>query len=467
MEKRVIRTCTTLLVGKKAAIDGSNMIARCEDGGIPNPKQFVVVPPEKQPIHYTAKNSKVAITLPANPLRYTAMPDAKAENGIWGEAGINSENIAMSASETITTNSRVLGADPFVADGIGEEDLVTIVLPYIHSAKEGVLRLGSLLEQFGTYESNGIAFCDAEEIWYLETLGGHHWAAVRIPDDAYVIAPNRLNIDQFDFDSPDTLFTADLPAFIEKNQLNPDFAGLNLRHTFGSSKIKDTHYNTPRAWYVQRYFNPELVQSPLEFDTPFIMRANRKIAIEDVKFALSSHYQNTEFDPYGAGSPADKTRFRPIGINTNQELHILQIRADVTPAIAGIHWAAVGPNTFNAIVPFYANALDMPKCYRDSSMTYDPQNMYWLSCTLALLGDANYGLYSDLVDQFEQTTVASCRNLLQKVDQLAQTVDDVPNYLTQVNAQLAEISLANATQLLGDMVKTGSNHMKLRFSLND
>ena len=34
--------------------------------------------------------------------------------------------------------------------GIGEEDFLTIVLPYVKTAREGVQRLGALLEEFGT-----------------------------------------------------------------------------------------------------------------------------------------------------------------------------------------------------------------------------------------------------------------------------------------------------------------------------
>ena len=67
-----------------------------------------------------------------------------------------------------------------------------LVLPYINSAREGVKRLGSLLEQYGTYEKNGIAFQDADEIWWLETIGGHHWIARKVPDDSYVVMPNQL-----------------------------------------------------------------------------------------------------------------------------------------------------------------------------------------------------------------------------------------------------------------------------------
>ena len=195
MAKRYVGSCTTVLVGKKASIDGSTIIARNEDGESPlHPQKFVYVKPEDQPRHYQSVLSKFAIDLPADPLGYTATPEAEDGHGIWAAAGINSENIAMTSTETITTNSRVLGVDPLVAAGIGEEDMPTIVLPYIHSARDGVQRLGSLLEQYGTYESNGIAFADKDEVWYFESIGGHHWAAIRIPDDAYVVAPNRFNI---------------------------------------------------------------------------------------------------------------------------------------------------------------------------------------------------------------------------------------------------------------------------------
>ena len=82
-------------------------------------------------------------------MRYTAMPNAVKGKGIWAASGVNEAQVGMTATETITSNPRVLGADPLVtyqpksddqeeiAGGIGEEDIVYIVLPYIHSAREG------------------------------------------------------------------------------------------------------------------------------------------------------------------------------------------------------------------------------------------------------------------------------------------------------------------------------------------
>ncbi|WP_373702116.1 C69 family dipeptidase, partial [Weissella soli] len=158
--KKFYSSCTTILVGKAASYDGSTIVARTEDSanGQFAPKRFVVVTPEEQPKVYTSVISGVTITLPENPMRYTSVPNAILDDGLWAEAGINDANVAVSATETITTNERVLGADPMVPGGIGEEDITTIVLPYIHSAREGVELLGQYLEKYGTYEHNGIAF---------------------------------------------------------------------------------------------------------------------------------------------------------------------------------------------------------------------------------------------------------------------------------------------------------------------
>jgi dipeptidase len=146
MKKRVKGSCTTILVGKNASIDGSTIISRNDDGHEAlDPQRFVVVQPEAQPKSYQSVISGVKIDLPENPMGYTSMPNAILTNGIWPAAGINRENVSMSATETITINSRILGVDPYEEGGIGEEDMVTLVLPYIKSAREGVERLGALL----------------------------------------------------------------------------------------------------------------------------------------------------------------------------------------------------------------------------------------------------------------------------------------------------------------------------------
>ena len=45
--------------------------------------------------------SHVEIDLPTNPMRYTCMPNAVDNEGIWGACGVNELNISMSATETL------------------------------------------------------------------------------------------------------------------------------------------------------------------------------------------------------------------------------------------------------------------------------------------------------------------------------------------------------------------------------
>ena len=108
--------CTTILVGKNASYDGSMLVARNEDSsnGVFEPKRMRVVHPDEQPRVYTSVLSHLTVGLPDNPMRYTSVPDVVPGHGIWAEAGFNELNVGMSATETLTTNERVRGADPLV-----------------------------------------------------------------------------------------------------------------------------------------------------------------------------------------------------------------------------------------------------------------------------------------------------------------------------------------------------------------
>ncbi|WP_258088345.1 C69 family dipeptidase [Weissella fangxianensis] len=461
------KTCTTILVGKHATIDGSTMIARNEDGGDePNPQKFVVYPANDAGMVYESGANHVKIPLPEKSFRYTATPDADDSFGVWAGAGINSQNVAMTATETSTTNTRVLAADPLVDGGIGEADITTLVLPYIKSAREGVTRLGQLLTTYGTYESNGIAFSDREEVWYFESIGGHHWAAIRIPDDAFVVAPNRFNIDYFDFDSEDTMSSADLEPFITDHHLNPDIdmTTPNLRHIFGSASDKDRVYNNPRAWYVHRLFAKGTAnEQPEDQDLPFIVYPKKKLSVDDVKFALSSHYQGTAFDPYEHEQAPLK--YRPIGINRNQESHILQIRPNMPANIAGVHWLGYGPNTFNAFVPFYVSVTTTPASFEKTTPTFDVSTSYWLTRVIAVIADKDFATYQDMQARFEQQIVADNVNLQQQTDQAIQAGQTVD--LEAVNQKMADNYMLAANTLLGKMTKLGTKKMQLRFSVDD
>ncbi len=440
-------------------------------------------------------------------MRYTDCPNVTKTSGVWPACGINEANVAMTATETITSNSRAIGADPYVEyspkkgrntkeipGGIGEEDLVTLVLPYIHSAREGVLRTGALLEQYGTYEANGMAFADAyeangmafadaEEIWWLETIGGHHWIARRVPDDRVVIMPNQFGLDNFDFadaygEGREHLCSADLQEFVKKHRLaldltdtfNPRLDGegrehlcsadlqefvkkhrlaldltdtFNPRLAFGSHSDSDHIYNTPRAWFMARYFlprtyrwegdqadfTPESDDIPWSFvperkvtviyntprawfmaryflprtyrwegdqadftpesdDIPWSFVPERKVTVEDVRYLLGSYYQGTPYNPYGRDA-AQKGKYRTIGVPNSDVCGIMQIRGDLPQAIQGVQWLSMGGSGFTACFPVYANVSRFPKYISGTTETVSTDSMYWHSRLIAALTDAH------------------------------------------------------------------------------
>ena len=480
--------CTTILVGKNASFDGSTMVARTEDApsGVFRAKKFVNVAPEEQPRKYKSVISKVEINLPNNPVRYTAVPNAILDNGIWGQCGANEYNVSMSATETITSNERVLGADPLVDCGIGEEDIYTIVMPYIASAREGVTFLGNLLEKYGTYEMNGVAFQDENEIWWLETIGGHHWMARRVPDDSYVIMPNQLGIDKFDFDDAfgakkEFMCSADLLDFVKKYHLDLSINGeFNPRHAFGSRSDADHTYNTPRAWILQRYFNPtsntydgiNADYRPDSDNLPWARIPEKKITVEDIKYALSHHYQGTEYDSYSKDiHSVKKGTLRPIGINRTNFLGLVQIRPYMPDELKCLQWLAIGSCVFNAIVPFYTNINRTPDYLANTTNQVTTENFYWTNRLIAALCDAHFADTASHIERYQLKVQSQSTALINKYDEkfIAEKIskDNAKDFLEKANDNIADELKVQTDDLLDKALYTASCNMKNKFSRSD
>ena len=485
-------SCTTILVGKNASNDGSTMIARTDDGFF-DVKKLVSTAPEKQPKKYKCVLSHLEIDLPADPLRYTACPSVDDTHGIWAATGINEANVGMTATETTTSNPRVLAADPMVKfqkaknrkekdvpGGIGEEDLVVLVLPYVKSAREGVLRLAELLEQYGTYESNGIAFNDENEVWWMETIGGHHYMAKKVPDDACVIAPNRFGLDDFDLNDglgaqKEHICSKDLKEFIEKYRLDLNQDGrFNPRDVFGSHTDSDRVYNTPRAWYMGRYLAPRSYKwegegadyTPESFDIPFMLKPDRKVAVEDVKYILSSHYQGTPYDPYTSVNTGKRGIYRSIGINRTGVTAICQIRPDVPDEIKGIEWITYGSTTFSAALPLYAGVTKIPKYLSDVTLDVSTENFYWSSRLIDALADHDFGTTVQIIERYHNAMFTRGREIIREYDEKMTGNGDF-SLKEQANEELCKMAKKETVAALNKVLHESSVKMKNGYNRAD
>ena len=499
-------SCTTLLVGRKASLTGATLVARnddCSDHAF-DPKKIIVVTPERQPREYVSKITGVHVTLPEKAMRYTAAPHVVPAQGVWAAAGVNEANVSMTATETITSNDRVRGADPLcekadgtsAPDGIGEEDFIVLTLPYITSAREGVIRLGSLIEQYGTYEMNGIGFQDVNEIWWFETIGGHHWMAARVPDDCYVVMPNQLGIDSFDFNDAEGeqkayMCSSDLRRFVLDHDLDSSMddtvrltGKCNPRLIFGSHEDADHVYNTPRAWDMERYLNPktsswygcEAEYSPISDDIPWSRVPEHKLGVVDVKNVLSLHYQNTEYDPYGKGPEELRHRYRPVGINRTRFYCCVEIRPDVPKEIQAVQWITFGSNPFNAIVPFYSNVDRMPEYLGNTTTIPDSENnFYWANRFISVLADAHYNDTIARIERYQARVQSTGLHRLHENDRKAMEYrekkdgnsDSITPVLEKMNDEMSAFAKNETNRLLSDLLFETSLRMNNAFARSD
>ena len=485
-------SCTTILVGRNAANDGSTMIARTDDGSF-DVKKLTVVEPKEQPRKYKCVASHLEIELPEEPMRYTACPNVDRKKGIWAATGINAANVGMTATETISSNPRVLAADPLVEykkaktrrekdvpGGIGEEDIVVLVLPYIRSAREGVLRLASLLEKYGTYESNGVAFNDENEVWWMETIGGHHWMARRVPDDVCVVNPNQFGMDAFDLEDAfgakrAHLCSEDLKSFIADNHLDLNRNGVfNPRDVFGSRTDQDHIYNTPRAWFMGRYLTPyshrweggDAEFTPESDNIPWSFVPDRKIAVEDVKYLLSSHYQGTPYDPYSGQDTGKRGIYRSIGINRTGVMSVCQIRGGVPEAIRGVEWICFGSTTFDALLPVYTNVPGMPGYLSGVTMDVSTENFYWGSRLLGALADPNYPDCIQHIQRYQNAVMTKGRRIVLEYDRRMAREKDF-SLAAEANEKLCAMAKEQTTATLGKVLREASKHMKNGYNRAD
>ena len=275
---------------------------------------------------------------------------------------------------------------------------------------------------------NGIAFQDHDEIWWLETIGGHHWIAKKVPDDHYVAMPNQFGIDNFDLEDALTskknhMCSSDMKEFIEKYHLDLSLnSKFNARDTFGSHDDSDHVYNTPRAFDIERYLNPHtFTHQPYDDDIPWSQVPEKKITVEDVKYALSLHFQGTNYDPYKSyGDLSQKGMYRPIGINRNDFLSVIQLRNDVPKSFQAIEWIAYASNVFNALVPFYGSISETPDYLSNTTDTVSTDNFYWSSRLIAAMADASYKKSSIHIERYQKTVMAKGHHLINIYDELLQ-----------------------------------------------
>ncbi|MBO4866981.1 MAG: C69 family dipeptidase [Ruminococcus sp.] len=388
--------CTSILVGKNATTTGSTIIARNEDcASVVTPKLLF---PMRSPFYTSLLENEwilgngLKVPIPCKAFRYCSSPDAggnieKERNTDIGDhyffeaRGINEKGVAMTATNSMGINSRALECDPTVSGGIEESVITTLILPQIDSALNGVELLGAYVEKYGASEANGICFSDSNEVWYMEIGSGHHWIAVRVPDDSYLIVANSMRIHDVDLDDTQNIrYSEHIFEFVKEYGLleNPDRKCFNFSDAFGFQEKMDDisrpFYNCDRIWIAQHILNPNIRQEPriIPAQYPLFMKPESKISLEMVEKVLCADYRGTELE-----GKAD----RPIGTVKTVESHIIEMNPAFSERtngdIQGIIWQSIGTPLYSRYLCVIPELTEIPAAYHDGTNMYDKNNMFW------------------------------------------------------------------------------------------
>ena len=459
-------SCTSILIGKKASLTGSVVIGRNEDAKTAWPKHLAFNAHKIiQNNHFKSKDNKFEMDLPKERFSYSSTPEWTDKYGVFEEDGINEYHVAMSATESAYANERVLAADPFETEkGILEEAMVTVVLPYVKTAREGVERLGKIVEKHGAAEADGILFGDRDEAWYMEIGSGHHWVAMRIPDDSYAVVANQLAIQEIDFnDAKNFMFSKEIQEFVKENKLWPANQSFNFREIFGTHDDSDLHYNTPRVWIGQKLLTPSVKQEPESFDLPFVQKADKPILIRNAQDVLCNHYQNT---PYDLTNPKNKDNatFRPISVATTQESHLLELNGEKM-----VHWLAMGVGAQSVYVPFYPQGTKVPTMYKYGKETYSSNSADWVFKLASVLVDRNWGKYGSELSSAQTEAREKTMRLRHEYDaKLANETDSSKqtDLVNEANDKMAKAALDIYKKLIAKLITQQTGDSPLRFKMD-
>ncbi len=236
----------------------------------------------------------------------------------------------------------------------------------------------------------------------------------------------------------------------------------------------DHIYNTPRAWFMGRYLapkshrwdGPDAEFGPESDDIPWSLVPDRKVAAEDVKYLLSSHYQGTPYNPYSGQDTGKRGIYRSIGINRTGVTSICQIRGDAPEALRGIEWICFGPTTFAAMLPVYANVDAMPAYLSDVTLDTSTENFYWSSRLIAALADANYASCAQPVERYQNAVATRGRRLVLEYDRrMAETGDF--SLTAEANEKLCAMAKEQTIAALNKVLLDASEHMKNGYNRAD
>lgn len=410
--------CSTILVGKKATLDGSVLMSSSCDGDIMG--MIYIMPAKKYPpgtklpMYWNLPRPKTHQEYLANVRKgydlvgyltveetyRSIMLAGNVENMTTG--GINEHGLNIAIEYTpmrsgLACKRGVVGPN----SNHWTTSLIANGLMRAKTARRAIKIIGAMIEQYGfqyyraPHAGVALPIADDKEAWLMEIFGpgedwtpksgkpGGVWCAQRIPDGEVGCSANRSRIGKVDLGNRDMFM-----ASPNIHSLAEELGFWKKDHPFVWHDVYGKPggtANSLREWRALSLVAPSLklqfTGDPLADRYPFSVKPDKPLTVRRLMTVMRDGYEGTEYDltehpafnPNGKKSPLARPwgpteLFDLLGIKSKRALctptsgyvFVAQHRDWLPDAIGNCLWFAYGPAYTSCFVPIYAGVTDLP-----------------------------------------------------------------------------------------------------------
>jgi dipeptidase len=463
-------SCTTIIAGKDATVDGSTMTSHTADCGRCDSRLIYVPAQDHEPGSmravypfilpypryvgddrgpgYAAKEGQT----PTEALGY--IPEVEHTyayfDAVYGVMNEFQVGIGECTDRSITDR---IGQPPPEGDALFDIAAASrVAMERCKTAREAIQLIGDLCVEYGYYgRAETLTIIDPEEAWLLEVLNTPDgksaiWVAQRVPDDEVAVASNLLVIREIDLDNPDYFMASDNIFEVSKEEgwWNPekgefDFAGIY------SEGRDHPYYSLRRKWRAYDLLAPSQGFSPWVegYDTkayPFSVKPDEKLSVEGLFTILRDYYEGTEFDltqglaagPFGtpnryAGGGAERLLEgnweRPISIFRADYTSVLQARNWLPDPVGGVLWWIPDVAFSGCFVPFYCGITELPEAYSTGNRhAFDKDSAFWVFNFIGNWADLKFSYMIEDIREKQQEYEGKMLAMQPGIDQAAKAM---------------------------------------------
>ncbi len=419
-------SCTTILVGKEASVDGSVLACQTADCGVCD-FTWHLIPAADHPEGFTRKiyhinqiktwppevggkwvkyvEGDTGVEIPQVPHTYAY------QHAVFGHMNEHQLGIAES---TIGCVKKMRNSTPSAIMDI--TTLTMLAMERCKTARGAIKLMGSMAEKYGYgFHDSGemLAVADPNEIWIFEIMPvgplwtpesgkpGAVWCAQRVPDDHVSFCPNESRIGEIDLDNADYLMASPnvVSYAIEAGLYDPESdKPFNWKRAYSPSpgSAAASQGRRGRLWRLFSLVAPSQNFSPETegMDLPFSVRPDKKLSLKDLMDITRDKYQGVPFDPadglkggpfnnpnYFRGFEIDNQRYngpRCISVSSVEYTTITQSRSGLPDPIGGINWIAFGAQDTSCYIPLYCGISEMPESFtKGDHYVFDRESARW------------------------------------------------------------------------------------------